>query len=398
MSRFVSRVAAGGGILGAVAYLTDEKWRRTRAYGNFCDKVAVPAMRRLFDAETAHVWSIRAVEWGLSPLDPTPTAASLATRVWKTRFAHPIGCAAGYDKHAEAVDGLLGMGFAHVEVGGVTPRPQSGNPRPRSFRLVDDRAVINRYGLNSHGADEVGARLARGTRARGIVGANIAPNTSTAAEDRPSDYGELISKIGPHVDYIVVNVSCPNVSWTSKLGSSGIRDIVADVQRQARERFGDDSPAILLKVSPDMSQDARVEMAKLALDLAVDGMVVSNTSSRRADSLASPEAGERGGLSGAPIKEAALATLRDIYAATNGQIPLVGVGGISSGADAYERIRAGASLVQLYTALVYEGPGLVPRIKTELAELLSRDGFATVADAVGADVDVAGKPKAKRRW
>ena len=383
------RGTLAGGALGAFAGCAFGGFdpRRTHTYAALADCAAVPLMRRFLDPEKAHEVSVRATSVGLAPRDPGPPIDALRTRVFGRNFDSPVGLAAGYDKHGEALEGLLNMGFSFVEVGGVTPLPQDGNPRPRLFRLVADRGVINRFGLNSHGADVVAGRLSKfkaSSTTRGLVGVNLAKNTGN--DDAEGDYRTGVRKLGPHVDFIVVNVSCPNVSWSSAMSSTAISDLVHAVRKERDDACP--GVPVLLKIGPDGPKKRRA-LAKLALDAGVDGLIVSNTSSSRPDTLKSEHRAEAGGLSGAPIKAMALETLKDARAVTKGKIPIIGVGGIESGADAYERIRAGASLVQIYSALVFQGPGLVGRIKRELAACLQRDGFDAVEDAVGVDVDVS---------
>jgi dihydroorotate dehydrogenase len=348
----------------------------------------MPILQRL-DPEVAHSVTIKAVKNRFAPIDSENTSSNLQTTVWGLNFANPIGLAAGFDKQALAMDGLLKLGFGFIEVGGVTPEPQPGNPKPRMFRLPEDKAVINRFGLNSDGQAAVAQRLAN-FQAKphvGIVGVNLAKNTTS--DDIIGDYKQGVRNLGGHVDFIVLNVSCPNVAWTSALSKNDdemAKMVCAVKEERDAHLTGARVPPMLLKLAPNMSDDTKKHMAHVALQCGVDGLVVSNTTSDRADTLQSKHSKETGGLSGAPIKQAALQTLRDMYRLTNGKIPLIGVGGIETGADAYERIRAGASLLEIYTALVYRGPGLVPEIKRELSALLQRDGFNSVAEAVGADV------------
>lgn len=344
----------------------------------------------LLPAEAAHRVTIVALRSGLVPKLAGPDDPVLATRVWGLDFANPLGVAAGFDKDAEAVDGLLAMGFGFVEVGTVTPEPQPGNPKPRVFRLPEDRAVINRLGFNSRGLAPVVARLERRRTARrpGIVGANVGMNQ--ASRDAAADYAAGIEALAGLADYLVMNVSSPN--------TPGLRDLqarprlVALIERAqaARARAagaregGAPVPPLLLKIAPDLSDDELRDMAEVALETGLDGLVVTNTTVARPEGLKGRHRREPGGLSGAPLFQRSTEVLREMHRLTQGRVPLVGVGGVASGRDAYAKIRAGASLVQLYTALVYEGPGLVGRIKAELAQLVRADGFARVTEAVGA--------------
>lgn len=357
--------------------------RATRAYWFVADKVVTPLMHKL-DPEKAHNLTVQLVRDKFAPRDTKANAASLRTSVWGLNFANPLGIAAGFDKQAQAMEGLMQMGFGFIEVGGVTPEPQPGNAKPRIFRLTEDGAVINRYGLNSEGQDIVSARLKKFKAQKnvvGIVGVNIAKNTTSS--DVIADYKRGIQSLGTNVDFIVLNVSCPNVAWTKNLSENDLAKMVCAV-REERDLLPTKTP-LLLKLGPDMSDDSKHHMAELALNCGVDGLIVSNTTSERSPELQSEYSKEIGGLSGRPIKQAALQSVRDMYILTGGKLPIIGVGGIESGQDAYDRIRAGASLLQIYTGLVYQGPGLVPKIKRDLAALLQRDGFNSVADAVGVD-------------
>jgi dihydroorotate dehydrogenase len=302
-------------------------------------------------------------------------------------FVNPIGLAAGFDKNGAVVRPMLDLGFGFVEVGTVTPLPQPGNPRPRLFRLTGDRAVINRMGFNNEGAAAMAARLqARVSRgpgaARGILGINLGKNKEQA--DAAADYVAGVAALGALAEYLVINVSSPNTPGLRALQErTRLEELIARVlaARDALAR----RPPLLLKIAPDLLEEERADIAAVALDSGLDGLVVSNTTVARPAGLDPRHAGEAGGLSGKPLFEASTAVLRDMYRRTEGRLPIIGVGGIASGADAYAKIRAGASLVQLYSALVFEGPGLVRRIKNELAALLMRDGFASVGAAVGVD-------------
>lgn len=374
-----------GAVLGAAAAVgvASESARSSNLYWTLGDKLVVPLLRRLADAETAHNLSVSLLRARLGPVEPVETKSipTLRTRVFDRDFSSPVGLAAGYDKQAYVCDPLLDMGFAFVEVGGVTPQPQPGNAKPRMFRLVEDQAVINRYGLNSEGAQVVAQRLAKRDRAKGLVGVNLAKNSSSA--DLCDDFLQGMAELGPLSDFVVVNVSCPNVEYTKSLEEDNLNVLLSKV----KEVRDDKCPHVpmLVKVGPDMDERGRKLMAKILVQNGIDGIVVSNTSSKRPDRLVSAAKVEQGGLSGAPIKDAALLTTRDLFRMTQGSIPIIGVGGISSAQDAYERIRAGASLIQIYTALTYQGPGLVVSIKKDLDQLLKRDGFDNITQVVGID-------------
>ena len=306
----------------------------------------------------------------------------LATNVAGLALPNPIGLAAGFDKDVLVPDAMLRLGFGFVECGSVTPQPQDGNPKPRIFRLVEDRAVINRLGFNNRGLEHAVVRLqARQGRTGGrpgIVGINLGANKDAA--DRTADYVAGVRAAAALASYVTVNISSPNTPGLRALqDGAALTDLVARVMA-AR---GSIAVPLFVKVAPDLEPQDFDTIARIALDGGVDGLIVSNTTISR-PALASADAGETGGLSGEPLKPLALAALQNFARATGGALPLIAVGGIASGADAYARIRAGASAVQLYSALVYAGPGLVQRIKTELAALLRRDGFASIAAAIGA--------------
>ncbi|PWC82813.1 dihydroorotate dehydrogenase [Azospirillum sp. TSH100] len=341
-----------------------------------------------FDPETAHGLTIKALKTGLVPPARGKDEPALHTRVWEMDFANPVGLAAGFDKNAEVVDAMLNLGFGFVEPGSVTPRPQPGNPRPRLFRLIGQRAVINRMGFNNEGLEAFAQRLERrrdsGKRAPGIVGANLGKNKDTV--DAADDYVIGVRRLAPLADYLVVNVSSPNTPGLRALqGRDPLRALLERVL-EARASCGlARNPPLLLKIAPDLTVEDKSDIAAVALESGIDGLIVSNTTIARPDSIPAAMRGEAGGLSGAPLFEASTSVLREIYALTGGKLPIVGVGGVATGADAYAKIRAGASLVQLYSAMVYAGPAVVHRIRRELAELLRRDGFRSVAEAVGAD-------------
>ncbi len=339
------------------------------------------ALMRLLPPETAHRATIRALRL-MSARQPPADDPILAVDAFGHSFANPVGLAAGFDKDAETPRQMLGFGFGFVEVGSITPRPQPGNPRPRVFRLERDRAVINRYGFNSKGLDHAARALERAYAVPlpGPVGVNLGRNKESA--DAAADYAEGAARLAPLADYLVVNVSSPNTPGLRALqGPEPLRDLLAAV----RAVLPADPPPLLLKVAPDLTDQDKADIAAVVRDAPVDGLIVSNTTIGRPDGLKSRHRDETGGLSGAPLKPLAQSVLADFHRLTEGRLPLIGVGGIASGADAYARIRAGATLVQLYTALIYDGIGLVARVKTELAALLRRDGFGSVAEAVGAD-------------
>lgn len=341
-----------------------------------------PLVRHV-DAETAHRLTLKLLR--CAPLPPAgPDDPVLATTLFGKRLSNPVGLAAGFDKNAEVPDAMLRLGFGFVEVGGITPKPQPGNPRPRVFRLPEDRAVINRMGFNNEGLEAAAQRLEqRKGRPRsnpGIVGANLGANKDSA--DRPGDYAISYERLAPLVDFAVVNVSSPNTPGLRNLqGREELTALLARLQ-PLHDRL---KTPLLVKIAPDLADEDIQAVAQLAVNFRLDGIVATNTTIARPATLESAHYKEAGGLSGQPLFEHSTAVLKQLYAHVGGRVPLIGVGGVASGAQAYAKIRAGASAVQLYSALVYEGPGLVTRIKAELAALLKRDGFGSVSDAVGRD-------------
>ncbi|KAI8759447.1 dihydroorotate dehydrogenase (quinone), mitochondrial isoform X3 [Biomphalaria glabrata] len=346
-----------------------------RGNEKFYEEIAMPLLR-IFSPETAHNISLKLIKCKLVPKPQTPDPPSLKTQVWGRTFPSMIGLAAGYDKQGEAVDGLFKMGFGFVEVGSVTPEPQPGNPKPRVFRLTEDKAVINRYGFNSEGHDAVYNRLyARNVEQtptdNGVLGVNLGKNKQT--ENAVEDYVKGVKKFGPIADYLVINVSSPN--------TPGLRDmqrqeelsrLLEKVVEERNKLTFNPKPPLLIKIAPDLSEEEKRDIADVITrpKSHVDGLIVSNTTVARPDSLVSKNKEEVGGLSGAPLKDKSLETIRDMYRLTNGQVPIVGVGGISNGQDAYSKVKAGASLIQLYTALIYQGPPVISKIKRELDDLL----------------------------
>lgn len=351
-----------------------------------------PALFAL-DAERAHDMTIAAlgrplVVQALRSFTTSPPDTRLTTRVFGLPFDHPVGLAAGLDKQGTAASAWGALGFSFVEVGTVTPRPQPGNPRPRLFRLPGDRAVINRFGFNSVGASAMAANLAATLPVPIRVGINLGRNRQTTNENAADDYMRAVEILHPYADYFVVNVSSPNTSGLRDLQErAALRSLIEQVVRRARDVTTTKTIPVLVKVSPDMSRSDLLESADASLEGGASGIIATNTTVAR-DGLASGSsvAAEAGGLSGAPLKEAANDACRALHAHLRGRAPIIGVGGIFTADDAYERIRSGASLVQLYTGLIYEGPGIASRIVRGLSERLARDGFSNVSEAIGADV------------
>ncbi|HTK14560.1 MAG TPA: quinone-dependent dihydroorotate dehydrogenase [Xanthobacteraceae bacterium] len=343
-----------------------------------------PALH-LLEPETAHHLAILALRSGLVPRTTAADDPVLATRVFDLAFPNPIGLAAGFDKNAEIIDAVLRLGFGFTEAGTVTPLPQPGNAGKRLFRLDEDEAVINRFGFNSEGLAPYVERL-RARKRSGIVGANVGKNRNTV--DGAADYVKGIEAVCGLADYLVVNLSSPNTPGLRGLQARApIQDLLARVMDARRRSLPDAQrlPPLLAKVGPDLDDDALRDIAEVVTQAGIDGLIVGNTTIERPPTLRSRDRNAEGGLSGKPLLAHATACLSKMYALTQGRIPIIGCGGVTSGADAYAKIRAGASLVQFYSAIVFHGPTLVVDIKRELAALLRADGFASVADAVGAD-------------
>lgn len=433
------------------AYVSDEV-RATEAYHIVFGTAVMPLLRYV-DAETAHQLGIQMAH--MSPVDNDEDDERLRVRIdrWGAEFSNPIGLAAGFDKQGEAVEPLLKAGFGFVEVGTVTPQPQGGNPKPRMFRLVEDDAVINRYGFNSDGLDKVAKRVLTFRKNRhaalnaaavsaadsksmadasavpcpprpaaggaiprplnksvsntplpasvrrvssGMVGLNVGKNKST--EVAAVDYHAGIAAFTPLADYLVVNISSPNTPGLRELQRRAeLRELLlvaikarAEAAKAASGTAAEwKGPPLLVKIAPDVTDEQLADIVEESIACGIDGIIVSNTTIARPDSLRSPHKAELGGLSGAPLFQASTEVLKKAYVLADGRMPLVGAGGVSSGEELYAKIRAGASLVQLYTAMAYQGPSIVQRIKRELIELLDRDGFINVQQAVGVDA-VAG--------
>ncbi|CAO2609902.1 Dihydroorotate dehydrogenase (quinone), mitochondrial [Lemmus lemmus] len=398
-------ILGGGGLL-FTSYLT------ATGDDHFYAEYLMPALQRLLDPESAHRLAVRFTSLGLLPRVTFQDSDMLEVRVLGHKFRNPVGIAAGFDKHGEAVDGLYKLGFGFVEIGSVTPQPQEGNPRPRVFRLPEDQAVINRYGFNSHGLSVVEHRLrARQQKqtkltagkvrsweglssSNGLpLGINLGKNKTSV--DAAADYVEGVRVLGPLADYLVVNVSSPNTAGLRSLqGRTELRLLLTKVchytitcsfgQPAALTPFH--SSAVLVKIAPDLTAQDKEDIASVARELGIDGLIVTNTTVSRPTGLQGALRSEVGGLSGKPLRDLSTQTIREMYALTQGsRIPIIGVGGVSSGQDALEKIQAGASLVQLYTALTFLGPPVVVRVKRELEALLKERGFTTVTDAIGAD-------------
>ena len=338
----------------------------------------LPLLRRI-DPERAHGIALHTLRLGFAGSAPGDDDPSLAVAAFGRRFANPIGLAAGFDKNAVAVPALMRLGFGFIEAGTATPRPQTGNPRPRLFRLEQDQAVINRMGFNNAGLDFYLARLARRPRGPVVLGANVGINKEGADPER--DYPALIAAVAPHADYAVINVSSPNTPGLRDLqGEAQLRAILRAVAGRVPNR-----PPLLVKIAPDIGDKTLAALVETCVAEGVQGLIVSNTTIARPRGLRSPFAREAGGLSGAPLFALSTAVLARAFLLARRRLALIGVGGISTGEQALAKIRAGATLVQLYTAFAYAGPALIPRLKRELAASLRAGGFACVQDAVGTD-------------
>ncbi|XP_062107957.1 dihydroorotate dehydrogenase (quinone), mitochondrial [Humulus lupulus] len=400
----IGLVIAGGAYVSTVDEATFCGWL-------FSATKLVNPLFALLDPEFAHTLAVSAASRGWVPREKRPDPSNLGLEVWGRKFSNPLGLAAGFDKNAVAVDGLLGLGFGFVEVGSVTPVPQEGNPKPRIFRLCEEGSIINRCGFNSEGIVAVAKRLGvqhgkrkldetssttsssnedvkqGGKAGPGILGVNLGKNKTS--EDAAADYVQGVHTLSQYADYLVINVSSPNTPGLRMLqGRKQLKDLVKKVQAARDEmQWGEEGPPpLLVKIAPDLSKEDLEDIAAVALALRLDGLIISNTTVSRPESTSkNPVAAEAGGLSGKPLFGISTDLLKETYILTRGKIPLIGCGGISSGEDAYNKIRAGATLVQLYTAFAYGGPALIPQIKAELAECLERDGFKSVIEAVGAD-------------
>ena len=331
-----------------------------------------------FDPETAHGMALTALRFGLAPTIGTVTSTRLRTTLVGMTLANPVGLAAGFDKNATALRPLSRAGFGFIEVGAATPRPQPGNPKPRLFRLTEDRAVINRFGFNNDGMAAIAARLAERPR-DAVIGLNLGANKDS--DNRAGDFATVLATCAAHLDFATVNVSSPNTEKLRDLqGKEALSALLAGVM-ETRNALDRPIP-IFLKIAPDLTDTEIADVAEVALSSGIDGLIATNTTLDR-DGLSSAHRDEKGGLSGRPLFEKSTRVLAQLYRATEGKLPIIGVGGIASAEDAYAKIKAGASAVQLYSALTYEGLSLVPRIAQGLDDLLKRDGFKSVSEAVG---------------
>lgn len=346
---------------------------------NLLENIGLTALMQI-DPERAHGLALKALRTGLVPLAGEVTSPRLQCTLAGMQMSNPVGLAAGFDKNAEALDPLTRAGFGFIEVGAATPRPQGGNPKPRLFRLKDDRAVINRFGFNNDGMEVIARRLGARPK-RGVIGLNLGANKDSS--DRAEDFARVLSRCGAHLDFATVNVSSPNTEKLRDLQGAAALSALLDGVMEARQWLPKPIP-VFLKIAPDLNADELAEIAEVALASGLSGIIATNTTLSR-DGLTSAHKDEKGGLSGAPLFEKSTRVLAQLSKLTEGKIPLIGVGGISNANEAYAKIRAGASAVQLYSALVYGGLSLAAEIARGLDGLLEKDGFSSVAEAVGTD-------------
>ncbi len=345
------------------------------------EKIAQMALHRM-DPETAHGLAIKGLQLGLAPKITPPTSSRLRTRIGALELPNPVGLAAGFDKNAQALGGLLAAGFGFIEVGAATPFPQPGNPKPRLFRLAEDCAAINRFGFNNDGMERIAARLEKRPK-NGIVGLNLGANKTSP--DRAADFAKVLSCCGAHIDFATVNVSSPNTEKLRDLQGKAALSALLEGVVEARDALARPIP-IFLKIAPDLNASELNDIAEVAIALKIDAVIATNTTLCR-DGLRSLHRDEAGGLSGAPLFEKSTRVLAQLSQLMGPKVPLIGVGGVRSGADAYAKIRAGASAVQLYTGLVFGGVSLAAQIAQDLDLLLAKDGFGSIAQAIGSDRD-----------
>lgn len=351
-------------------------------------KFVKPFLHRI-DPETAHQMTLRALQTGLMPLPQRVDDPRLQTTLWNRKFPNPVGLAAGFDKNAEVVAPMLRAGFGFVEVGTVTPKPQDGNPRPRVFRDTDHDAVINRMGFPNGGQERFRHNIEKflecKPRPTGLVGINIGMNKG--ADDPAHDYCTLVRTLGHYADYLTVNISSPNTPGLRNLQArENLIPLLARILEERSKTCGaSNAPPLLVKLAPDLTDDQLKDVADCLVESGVDGVILGNTTLDRPEYLPAIFRGQQGGLSGRPLTDKSTAIIRNFYRYTQGKLPIIGAGGISSAQDAYKKIRAGASLVQLYTALVFQGPELVPDILAGLGRLLEKDGLTHISQATGKD-------------
>lgn len=350
-------------------------------------KLLTPALFKI-DAEKAHGLTIKALKSGLIPCQKSINDPALATTLWGLKFPNPVGLSAGFDKNAEVIGPAFKLGFGFVEAGTVTPKPQEGNPKPRIFRDPSHQAVINRMGFPNLGAENFKANLedflAAKERPRGVVGLNIGMNKTQT--EPAKDYCYLIRQLAPMADYLTINISSPNTPGLRDLQRrEPLMELLGAVMEERAKSCRTHTPPLLVKLAPDLSEEQQAELAQTLMDSKIDGVILGNTTLDRPDYLPEHFRAQMGGLSGQPLTDKSTNVIRNFYRLTAGKLPIIGVGGISNGAQAYAKIKAGASLVQLYTALVYEGPAVAYSINKQLLDLLKADGLNSITEAIGLD-------------
>lgn len=352
-------------------------------------KISKPFLHKM-DPESAHQMTLRALQTGLLPCPSRVTDPRLQTTLWNRKFPNPIGLAAGFDKNADVVGPMLNIGFGFVEAGTVTPKPQDGNPRPRVFRDPDHEAVINRMGFPNQGVENFRHNIEKFLESKprpiGVVGINIGMNKGV--EDPAKDYCALVRALGNYADYLTVNISSPNTPGLRNLQArENLMPLLARILEERAKTCGkENAPPLLVKLAPDLNDDQLKDVADCLLEAGVDGVILGNTTLDRPEYLPAGFYEQQGGLSGRPLTDKSTDIIRKFYKHTEGKLPIIGAGGISSAQDAYAKIRAGASLVQLYTALVFQGPELVSDILKGLGQLLERDRIDHISKAVGTDI------------
>jgi len=335
-----------------------------------------------FSPEVAHSLAIKALKLNNIPYSKPKDNHILETTFYEKKLSSPIGVAAGFDKNAEVYNPLFNLGFGFVEVGTITPKPQFGNPKPRVFRLEEDEALINRLGFNNSGSEQISKRIKENNK-KGFLGINIGPNKDST--NRVDDYLICFRKFYNLVDYITINISSPNTENLRDFHNQDELNSLIDKLKNEKKELNSNIP-LAIKVSPDLNEDQLRDIALISLANNIDGLILTNSTIKRERNLISVNKGKKGGLSGKPLYGNSNIILKKMYELTNGQIPLIGVGGISSGKDCYEKIKSGASLVQLYTALVYSGPNLINRMKSDLIDLIKTDGYKNVSEVIGKSV------------
>lgn len=365
-------------------WLTIDHWRKINPY-HFISPILF-----LIKPEQAHELTIKFLSYRLLPKIRNNTEEILATQVCGLKFPSPIGLAAGFDKNAQVINEVINLGFGYTEIGSITPRPQPGNPSPRVFRATESQAVINRYGFNSDGIDVTLRRVTawydeHPAKSRGILGINLGKNKDS--QDAAADYIIGLEKFSPYASYIAINISSPNTKGLRDLQG---RDLLSELLQKIMDKHSrcKTKPPLFVKISPDQSEKELDDIAEVALKSGIHGLIVSNTTLSRPTGLPADFSKESGGLSGKPLFKMSTDTLRRMYKLTGGKLPLIGCGGVFNAEDAYEKIQAGASLIQLYTGLVYEGPLIAQRINRRLAQLLKKDGFKSVQEAVGSKTEL----------